>query len=63
MAGPTRQYHGVVVRDATSYVVMNRDGNGYSKPEYPMGFTRYEGSMDDFSTCGYINGQEPLPVR
>jgi hypothetical protein len=31
---------------------LSRDGNGYPKPEYPTGFTRYEG--------GY--GMIPLPA-
>jgi hypothetical protein len=35
----------------------SRDGNGYPKPEYPTGFTRYEGGYGMISLpLGNVNG-------
>jgi hypothetical protein len=36
-----------------------RDGNGYPKPEYPTGFTRYEGGYGMISlTAGMLMGKK-----
>jgi hypothetical protein len=40
-----------------------RDGNGYPKPEYPMGFTRYEGGYGMISLpVGMLMGKNLYPL-
>jgi hypothetical protein len=42
---------------------MLRDGNGYPKPEYPMGFTRYEGGCGMISLpAGMLMGKNFYPL-
>jgi hypothetical protein len=41
----------------------NRDGNGYPKPEYPMGFTRYKGGYGMISLpTGMLMGKNLYPL-
>jgi hypothetical protein len=50
-------YRGDATRDAT------RDGNGYLKPKYPTGFTRYEGGYGINSLpTGMLMGKNLYPL-
>jgi hypothetical protein len=41
----------------------SRDGNGYPKPEYPTGFTRYEGGYEMISLpAGMLMGKNLYPL-
>ena len=41
----------------------SRDGNGYPKPEYPTGFTRYEGGYGMISLpAGMLMGKNLYPL-
>jgi hypothetical protein len=43
--------------------VAPRDGNGYSKPEHPTGFTRYEGGYGMISLpAGMLMGKNFYPL-
>jgi hypothetical protein len=44
------------------YYIKIRDGNGYPKPEYPSGFTRYEGGYGMISLpAGMLMGKNLYP--
>ena len=43
--------------------LVTRDGNGYPKPEYPTGFTRYEGGYGMISLpAGMLMGKNLYPL-
>jgi hypothetical protein len=43
--------------------IHSRDGNGYPKPEYPTGFTRYEGGYGMISLpAGMLMGKNLYPL-
>jgi hypothetical protein len=45
------------------YLVTARDGNGYPKPDYPTGFTRYEGGYGIISLpAGMLMGKILYPL-
>jgi hypothetical protein len=43
--------------------IKSRDGNGYPKPEYPTGFTRYEGGYGMISLpASMLTGKNLYPL-
>ena len=60
-----RQWALLIKEDPRAQVGVSpiRDGNGYPKPEYPTGFTRYEGGYGMISLpAGMLMGKNLYPL-
>jgi hypothetical protein len=52
-----------VCLELNARALVTRDGNGYPKPEYPTGFTRYEGGYGMISLpAGMLIGKNLYPL-
>jgi hypothetical protein len=59
----TGQPRGPTSQSSNGRTPTARDGNGYSKPEYPTGFTRYEGGYGMISLpAGMLMGKNLYPL-